>query len=172
MSLSARTLLLMRRALVCLLLPCFAACTLTSSGAGSEEYLAMFDWLPGEWRARTGQTVTVERWQRTARDTFAGIGLSEDPGTGEQREFERLELTARSGRWQYIATVAHNAGPIAFDLVSSDQDRMVFENLAHDFPRRIVYLQRDENHYRVEASDARDDGGRGFALDFTRVKNP
>jgi hypothetical protein len=43
---------------------------------------------------------------------------------------------------------------VEFALKSSEGGRFVFENLAHDFPNRVIYERRgDALHGRIEGGD-------------------
>ena len=58
------------------------------------------------------------------------------------------------------------APPTAFRLVSQEGTRAVFENLAHDFPQRIIYTRTgDAMTARIENADAT----QGMSWRFARV---
>ena len=78
---------------------------------------------------------------------------------------ESLRLVEMSGEVFYVAKVGHNDLPIAFKLTSGSDDRAVFENPQHDFPKRLEY-RLTEGRLVVTVSDG---GTRGFTLDFTRT---
>jgi hypothetical protein len=135
--------------------------TAQQGGAGLEA----FQWLLGDWVAPGESRTAHESWERTDRDTMTGIGSSESRQTGETRVTETLRLVARDGRVFYVATVPHNPGPVAFEMVEHDQDRFVFENLQHDFPNRIVYENLDNERLRVTVSGT---ASEGFAVEFRK----
>ncbi|MBK7121923.1 MAG: hypothetical protein IPH68_03420 [Chitinophagaceae bacterium] len=54
---------------------------------------------------------------------------------------ERVALTNTKDAIIYTSTVEdqNNRQPIAFKMTKGDDNMFVFENPAHDFPKRIVY---------------------------------
>lgn len=122
----------------------------------AEEPCASLDalsWLEGEWATDEGPRMFRERWTRVTPDTVEG------EGTGES-----LRLVAMSGGVFYLAKVPHNELPVAFKAVSCGDGYAVFENMAHDFPKRLVYRLAD-GRLRVRVSDGAE---WGFDLDFAR----
>lgn len=128
--------------------------------------LTAYEWLLGDWRAEAGKNYVREQWDRSGPRSFSGLGSNENRTTGERKGYEQLELISRDGKVLFIATVQHNPAPVAFKLISDDPHQLVFSNPEHDFPKKIVYLHIDQDHYRVEVSDG---GENGFALDFERM---
>jgi hypothetical protein len=122
-------------------------------------------WLVGAWRAESGDSVITETWAAVSRDTFEGRGVTRARADGAQRDSEDLRLLAMGDGVFYVAKVAHNAQPVGFRLTACSGDRYVFENAAHDFPRRIEYRRRGEDRLDVQVSDGAE---RGFLLEFSR----
>lgn len=137
--------------------------------AAADRQLASLDWLVGHWRAEGGPRIVYESWSRELHGGLQGSGAMADAPSDKPEVYERLQLIIVDGQLRYIVTGAGNDQPVAFTLKSTDDQRYRFENLAHDFPKRIEYVWLDEDHYRVEVSDAMGIGGRGFTVDFHRV---
>lgn len=129
-------------------------------------------WLEGSWRANAGTRMVFETWTRSENGSLSGTGATAVAAGGQPRIFEELQLTVVDNEVSYIVTGAGNEQPVAFVLTSAEDQRFRFENPNHDFPRRIDYIWLDEDHCRVEVSDATGSGGRGFALDFHRLPAP
>ena len=55
--------------------------------------------------------------------------------------------------------------PIAFRLNACGDGRFVFDNPAHDFPKRLEYLQEPDGRLTVSVTDGAE---KGFALNFVR----
>ncbi|MEE2692401.1 MAG: DUF6265 family protein [Pseudomonadota bacterium] len=91
------------------------------------------DWMEGHWLSCDGGVQTAETWVRSRSGLLAGLSIS-DSG------FEFLRIAETDGVLSYIASPG--GGPAtAFTLVSNDGSKAVFENKAHDFPQRIVYVR-------------------------------
>ncbi len=128
--------------------------------------LEKLQWLVGDWVSEGTTNITYESWQWQG-DQLEGVGRSKSRASGEIRVTETLQLLSRNGDILYIPTVAHNPGPVPFTLVQHSPTRFVFENPAHDFPKRIVYERIADDRIRVTVSG---DDGAGFAIEFGRLR--
>ena len=143
-----------RRLAIALLLACCRAATASAADCAS---LYQADWVLGDWVTADGAT---ESWLRLGPRTFEGAGAS-----GSDRE--TLRLVEMSGRVYYIAKIAHNELPVAFALVDCDDARLVFENPAHDFPRRLEYRRTAADAMTVTVGDGRE---RSFEVSFHKAR--
>ena len=66
------------------------------------------------------------------------VGLSQESRAGHRPfyEFERIE--SRGGKVAFTA-ILEGQPPTDFTLKSATDGDVVFENLAHDFPQRVIY---------------------------------
>lgn len=108
----------------------------------------MPDWMSGYWLACEGGEI-AENWIGAGRDTLLGANLSSGG-----YEFLRIAANA-NGEIAYYSMPNGRSPPTEFVLTSHADQRAVFENPAHDFPRRITY-ERDGG-----VMTARIDGGEG-----------
>jgi hypothetical protein len=122
-------------------------------------------WLVGAWQAESRDRLISETWARVSPITLEGRGVTRSRADGAIRDSEDLRLVAMGDGVFYFAKVSHNERPVAFRLTACAGDTLVFENAAHDFPRRIEYRRVDGARLEVHVSDGAD---RGFRLDFTR----
>jgi hypothetical protein len=127
--------------------------------------LADLSWLAGTWRAETRDSLVTETWTIVSNGTYEGSGVTRARADGSLQDSEELRLLAMGGHVFYVAKVAHNERPVAFRLTSCDAGRFVFENPAHDFPRRIEYRRVDDARFEAHVSDG---GRRGIQLVFSR----
>jgi hypothetical protein len=93
-------------------------------------------WLAGCWEVNSGTRRIVERWSPPASGEMTGS--SRTTVNGVPRESERLRLFLASDTLVYEAlpsgqTLTH------FKAKTVAERELVFENLAHDFPQRIIY---------------------------------
>lgn len=114
-------------------------------------------WMVGDWRACGPKSIVEEHWLG-AGDLLAGVNLTRSP---RQASFEHLRIAPGPGGPTYYANPGGRPA-VAFVLKASGQDFAVFENLAHDFPKRIAY-RRDGEALVAEATDA---AGRGPSWRF------
>lgn len=90
-------------------------------------------WLTGSRVAANG---AQEVWLDGA-DMLLGLGVFVKGGRTAEYEALRIGLTA-DGKLAFFATVG-GVPPVTFPLKSYDHGKAVFENLAHDFPQRVIY---------------------------------
>ena len=120
--------------------------------------------LEGTWKMETRRSPLFESWQRFDKSTLQGLSYRI---TGSDTILlERLKLVRQSGEIFYIpAVINQNDGqPVSFKLISSDDNRFVFENKQHDFPQRIIYsiVTKDSIVARIEGISK----GREASSDF------
>jgi hypothetical protein len=131
--------------------------------------LEKISWLLGSWRLEGKDTVTREKWVAVSSSTWEGEGI-ESKADGTVLFQESLRIMVMGGGIFYLAKVGHNPLPIAFSLMQSSGTSLVFENPAHDFPRRLTYTLQspDRLKVRVEGKDEKTGKDAGFELSFTR----
>ena len=134
-------------------------------GAGTCSSLRAADWLLGSWSAISGDKTHAESWGRLSETTFDGKGVTTKGAQHAIVDSETLRLLEMGGGVFYLAKVAHNRLPIAFELTECSPQRLVFENPAHDFPRRLEYSLDSAGALSVRVSDGAD---KGFTLIFQR----
>lgn len=127
--------------------------------------LASVAWLLGTWHAESRDALITETWVTVSGTTYEGHGVTRSRADGRLRDSEDLRLLEMGDGVFYVAKVAHNERPVAFRLTSCSDGKLVFENPAHDFPRRIEYRRVDDGRFEAHVSDGAD---RGFRLVFSR----
>lgn len=126
------------RALVLGLVFGLSACNFTVSAERQqqEQARAGLDWVSGYWLSCEDGRETAESWIGAGTGTLLGTNLS---GGG----FEFLRIAENeAGVLTYYSMPNGRSPPTPFAMVSLADQRAVFENLAHDFPQRIIY-ERD-----------------------------
>jgi hypothetical protein len=131
--------------------------------------LAAASWMAGCWAFTEGGRHVEEQWMRPSGGVM--LGMSRAVRDGKAGSIEFVLLRVRDGRLVYDARPEGQAGAV-FPLVRSSADELVFEDLAHDFPQRIIYRRvgNDEMRARIEGTTA--SGPRGFDYPFKRVGCP
>ncbi|MEM7335757.1 MAG: DUF6265 family protein [Chloroflexota bacterium] len=133
----------------------------------NEKSLGLNDlrWLLGTWTRHTNRGPSQEIWREADRDVFAGRGLSFTMDGQQIRFSESLLLTKMSEEIFYIAKIDENEFPVSFKLVSGSANNATFENLNHDFPKRLEYVLESTNSLLVTVSG---EAGRRFTLQFSK----
>jgi hypothetical protein len=116
---------------------------------GAAQEAAALAWLAGSWSGVRDGVASEEHW--TTPDGGALVGLHKDVRDGKMASFEFLRIVEEGGRLCYVAS-PRGAAPTSFCAVELGERRVVFENLQHDFPQRILYWldDRGDLHARVE----------------------
>lgn len=123
--------------------------------------------LAGCWEQSLPNGRTVEMWMRN--DSGMALGMSRTVRDGRVTEYEFLMLRQNPTGVDYVAQPSGQ--PTAtFALKAFGDDATVFENLAHDFPQRIIYRwpDRDTMIARIEGQM----GGQAKGVDFTYKRCP
>ena len=96
-------------------------------------------WLAGCWELRAPGRSTLEMWMPPAGGLMLG-GSRTISGTAVS-EFEQVRIRAEDGRLVYTA-LPSGQKEASFSSTHTSDTLLVFENLAHDFPQRILYRRR------------------------------
>ena len=93
-------------------------------------------WMTGTWtQNKEGETVQ-ESWLGPRGNMMAGVNLTSSAKRGTSFEFMRV-VTTPTGL-SYLASPGGKS-PTEFKLKEIGDKRVVFENLSHDFPQRVMY---------------------------------
>ena len=98
--------------------------------------ITQLDWLSGTWESAGGRSQTEEHWTGVAGGTM--LGISRTVSGDRTRFFEFLRIETRADGLYYVAQPQGRPGT-DFKLVRVEGQSATFENLAHDFPKRIIY---------------------------------
>ena len=131
-----------------------------------DDGLEGLQWLEGEWQRQTRAGTVVERWTLTEN----GLAGESFALRGEQPTLtETLMLVQMGGSVIYVAWPVENPYPVAFPLVSRENDEFVFENTTHDFPQRIIY-SRESGDALTVAIEGPGEGGEAQRVEFHFVR--
>ena len=102
-------------------------------------------WLAGTWITE-GSPVIEEHWMAPKGGAMLGLSRTVTKGRMASFEFLRIETTGKG--IDYVASPG--GGPVTrFRLVRGTATEALFENLAHDFPKRIIYRLRPDGTLQV-----------------------
>ncbi len=109
-------------------------------------------WLSGTWQTE-GETRIEEHWTEPAGGLM--LGLNRTIRSGRAMAFEFLRIETRPNGLFYVAQPDGREGT-DFQLVELTPSRATFENMEHDYPKRIVYRRNHDGTLTAEISGTRD----------------
>lgn len=141
-----------------------AAAALRAEAASVSE----LGWLAGCWAREDAEPGSGEHWMPPAGGTLLGLSRTVKAGKTVEYEFVVIRETA-PGKLAYIA---HPSGqsPATFPLLRLTESEVVFENLEHDFPQRIIYRLEKDGHLRARIEGLRKGEVRGVDFPMKRVR--
>ncbi len=93
-------------------------------------------WMAGTWTQNKDGEIVQEAWLGPRGKMMTAVNLTTSTKRGATFEFLRI-VEGASGL-SYLASPGGKA-PVEFKLKTLGEKRVVFENLAHDFPQRVIY---------------------------------
>ena len=94
-------------------------------------------WMAGSWRVDNVE----EHW--TTADGGLMVGMSKTVNANGKVEFEFLRVINDGGKPAYLA-MPQGRPATTFAFKSEEPNKIVFENLKHGFPQRIIYWRDGE----------------------------
>jgi hypothetical protein len=98
--------------------------------------VAKLEWMAGAWISEKNGVVVRETWLSPRDGAMAGAAQTNRPGRKPSIEFTRI--TAEPCGVTFTAIVGSQP-PTPFVMKPGAEGEAVFENLAHDFPQRVIY---------------------------------
>jgi hypothetical protein len=137
----------MRRHLLLLLVCCGS---ILAYGQTPPAGLDTLSWLAGCWEATANGRTVTEQWMKPLGDMMLGMSRTVRQNRTVEHEFVRLERDS-AGAIRYLVRPSGQADA-SFTLVRLGPGYAVFEDPAHDFPRRILYqrVPPDSLRARIE----------------------
>lgn len=115
----------------------------------AEPALPRLAWLAGCWKADPGEAGSVEHWLPAAGGNMLGVSRTVRQGKTVAYEFTRI--TEGPDGMPVFHAMPSGQSPSSFPAVKLTDREVVFENLAHDFPQRVVYaVDGDRLNARIE----------------------
>jgi hypothetical protein len=123
-------------------------------------------WLTGCWEMSESDFTVTELWMAPSGGIM--IGLSQTVSDDKTSGYEFLRIEEKDGKLVYTA-IPSGQTETSFYQVQLNDTMVVFENMEHDFPQRIIYtlLNKDSFNARVEATE--NGGLKGFDLPMKRA---
>jgi hypothetical protein len=104
--------------------------------AGPIDDVQALTWLAGSWVQKDENLTVRETWLAPLDGAMSGASQTNRAGRKPSTEF--MTISAEPAGATFTARLDGQA-PTPFVLKSRGDDEAVFENLAHDFPQRVIY---------------------------------
>jgi hypothetical protein len=130
--------------------------------------------LEGVWFMPTDRGDRLEFWNWENDSTMIGRGCRIKPETGDTATLENLILELRGNEIIYSAKVRgqNNGKFVPFTLTEADNDTYLFENPAHDDPKKITYFLLEGRELQVNTEGTRNGRPTKQEFVFEREFNP
>jgi hypothetical protein len=129
---------------------------LTFSSFVGKDRLKGLGFLAGTWKTENKEN--YESWKVINDSLLEGNGYKMKRGQKVVTEY--FSIKAQSGKIVYQATVPdqNNGKTIDFELNKSLKNKYSFENLSHDFPKKVQYTKLNDTTIFVEVLGEHDKG--------------
>lgn len=121
-------------------------------------------WLSGCWASESDEAGSGEYWSSGAGGQMFGLGRTLRQGKIIAHEFMHISSDS-SGK---LLFTAHPSGKksVTFSQIVARENEVIFENLQHDFPQRVIYRLSSEKKLtaRIEGLKAGQTRGIDFAM--------
>ncbi len=126
--------------------------------------------LEGSWKTETSRGAIYEEWKKESATLMKGKSYKlKDADT---LLLENISLR-RNGKDVFYIPVTinqNNQKPVKFKMASSVNNKFVFENPAHDYPKRIVYEIVNADSVHAFIDDGNDASGKRMHFYYSRIK--
>ena len=141
----------------------------TTAGAQETAAPALIEdlaWMAGAWVQEADGVTTRETWLAPLGGAMGGVGQTNRPDG--KTSFDFMSITTEAAGLTFTARI-EGQSPTPFVLKAGRAGEAMFENLAHDFPQRIIYRQCGEDLCgRIEG--VMDGQAQGFDWRYRRVR--
>jgi hypothetical protein len=125
-------------------------------------------WLSGCWEMNKNGRVTTESWSRPTSNLI--IGTSQTVKDGKSVAFEFLRIVDNGHGMIYVAKPSDAKDETPFMVSKTGENEVVFENLKHDFPQRIIYKLTKPDALSARIEGTMDGKLSGMDFPMTRTK--
>ncbi|MES3019612.1 MAG: DUF6265 family protein [Bacteroidota bacterium] len=127
-------------------------------------------WLAGTWENKSPRGSMYETWKVVSKNELAGKSYMLKGK--DTVVFENIRLIRKNNILTYIPTVngQNNNQPVNFPLIKSSEDKLVFENKAHDFPQTISYTRISKDSLVAEIAGISKGLAKRQAYPMKRIK--
>lgn len=124
-------------------------------------------WFAGCWEMKVDGRLVEEHWMKPAGDGL--MGMSRTTRGKDLTEYEFVRIARVEGTLTYLAMPVGQE-PTMFKATKISDDEALFENPAHDFPRRIQYWRKGKDGLKAEISGPTRNGPRTITWNYQRAE--
>ena len=140
-----------------------AVCLGLPAGAMAQTPNSLPAWMAGRWCTTSPNDRSEEVWLAPAGGLM--VGMSRTVSVARSRtQFEFLRIEMRDGVPSYLAQ-PQGRPAVEFRQVQGSEGSVRFENLTHDFPKRIEYRKNGDALHAEISGPGKD--GRELAIVYT-----
>lgn len=114
----------------------FIAC---NTDKNEKEKIKAAHWLLGKWETKTDFGVLSENWEKLNDSTFNAKSCFLKEKDTIHNESITLQQTGENFSYTTTINGQNNDKPIRFEVISDNENELVFENLKNDYPQKISY---------------------------------
>ena len=129
--------------------------------------IASLAWLSGCWNSADAEPGSGEQWMPLAGNTLLGMSRTIRGGNTVAYEFMRI-APAADGKLTFFAQPSGKP-PASFAAVRQTPAEVVFENLEHPFPQRVIYRLEAPNQLHASIEGTRNGVSKSFAYPMVRT---
>ena len=134
-----------------------------------ENEIDKLEWLIGSWENVLEERELYEVWTKVNDSLLTAISFMMVYGDTVFSETMLLEQINNDLLLTPTTMNQNDGNPVTFKLISSENEKFIFENKEHDFPQRIVYSnpQPDSLYAYIEGEE----NGQYHKIDFIMNKS-
>jgi hypothetical protein len=142
---------------------------LLTGTASAQLTVAQVGWLAGCWAATDAELGSGEQWMAPAGGLMLGVARTLRRDRPPAHEFMQIRDTA-----QGLVLIALPSGQkeTTFAVQQMAERSVTFENLAHDFPQRVIYLSSDADTLEGRIEGSRNGQMRTVRFPMKRTRCP
>jgi len=127
-------------------------------------------WLTGSWRMEKAGRLVEEQWMAPAGGVM--LGMSRTVVKGRVVEYEFMQIREGPGGTLFFVAQPSGQKEAAFQLLSLEDNGVIFENREHDFPQRILYTREADGSVlaAIEGPLGMDDKRKRVEFPYVAVK--
>lgn len=109
------------------------------SNNAEKDLIKKADWLIGNWENKTDLGTLTENWKKINDSTFKAQSIFIKDKDSIHNETILLEQKGEILSYTTIIKGQNDDKPIRFELLTDNENELVFENLLNDYPKKISY---------------------------------